>query len=153
MQGMGSVRFEVKHRFSAPPKKVWDEMIDWPSHADWVPMTRVEVEPGDLTAAGARFTAWTGPGRLALEDRMEVVRCDWDESTSRGDCEVKKLGPVLGGRAGFTVEPDGTGAVVTWFEDVTVRYLPQIVAPAVARLSALGFRQGMKRLDKVVATR
>ena len=148
------VQFEVRHEFDAPARVVWDELVDWPGHAAWVPMTRVEVEPGDPTVPGARFTAWTGPWKLALEDRMEVVRCDWDEAASSGDCEVAKLGPILGGRAGFTVEPVGDGgAVVTWVEDVSVKYVPGFAAPVVARLGAAGFKQGMKGLAKLIAKR
>ena len=147
------VKFEVRHEFDAPPKVVWDELIDWPGHADWVPMTRVEVEPGDPTAPGARFTAWTGPWKLALEDRMEVVRCDWDAARSSGDCEVNKLGPVLSGRAGFTVEPNGDGAVVVWIEDVEVRYAPGFLSPVLAKAGAAGFKQGMKGLAKLIAGR
>ncbi len=150
---MAPVKFEVRHEFDAPARAVWDELIDWPGHAEWVPMTRVEVEPGDPTAVGARFTAWTGPWKLALEDRMEVVRCDWDDATSSGDCEVSKLGPILGGRAGFTVEPHGPGAVVTWIEDVEVKYAPRFLAPVLTKVGAVGFKQGMKGLAKVLADR
>ena len=144
------VHFEVRTRFDAPPRRVWDEMIDWKGHEAWIPATRVDVPDGDSTAIGAEFTAFTGYGPLTLEDRMRVARCEWDDTASSGDCEVDKLGPVLRGRAGFTVEPDGGGCVVTWLEDVTVPYVPGFAAPVVAKLSALGFKQGMRKLGKLV---
>ena len=144
------VRFEVRTSFDAPPKRVWDEMVDWNGHEAWIPATRVDVGPGDPTAAGAEFTAFTGYGPLTLEDRMRVTRCEWKHHASSGECEVEKLGPVLRGRAGFTVEPDGDGCVVTWLEDLTVPYVPGFAAPAVAKLSALGFKQGMRKLAKLV---
>ena len=144
------VRFEVRTSFDAPPKRVWDEMIDWKGHEAWIPATRVDVPDGDSTAVGAEFTAFTGYGPLTLEDRMRVSRCDWDDATSSGDCEVEKLGPVLRGRAGFTVAPDDDGCVVVWLEDVTVPYVPGFAAPIVAKLSALGFKQGMRKLGKLV---
>lgn len=150
---MAHVRFDVRHRFDAPARTVWDELVDWEAHAAWIPMTRMDVDPGDPTAVGATFTATTGLGPLALPDRMEVVRCDWDDSTSSGDCEVRKLGPVLTGTAGFTVTPDGPGAVLDWVEDVHVPYTPQFLAPLVARLGAAGFTSGMKRLAKLLAER
>jgi hypothetical protein len=153
MTGMGSVRFDVIHRFDAPVRLVWDELVDWAGHAEWIPATRVEVAPGDPTAPGARFTAWTGLGRLALEDRMEVVSCAWDDAAGSGTCEVRKLGPVLTGTAGFTVRPDGAGAVVEWREDVVVPLVPRFLAPVVARAGAAGFRSGMKRLGKLLARR
>lgn len=150
---MAHVEFEVRHRFDAPARVVWDELVDWEGHAAWIPMTEMDVAPGDPTAVGATFTATTGLGPLALPDRMEVVRCGWENSTSSGDCEVRKLGPVLTGTAGFTVTPDGTGAVVDWVEDVQVPYTPQFLAPVLAWLGAAGFRQGMRRLAKLLDAR
>ena len=58
---MAAVEFEVVRRFEAAARTVWDELIDWSGHAQWVPMTRVEVDAGDPTVVGATFTAWTGP--------------------------------------------------------------------------------------------
>jgi len=147
---MAAVRFEVRTSFDAPPRRVWDAMIDWRGHAAWIPATRVVVPDGDATAVGAEFTAFTGYGPATLEDHMRIARCTWDATTSRGDCEVTKLGPVLRGRASFTVAPEGSGSVVTWLEDVVVPRLPGFAAPVVAKLSAAGFRLGMRRLGKIV---
>ena len=145
-----AVRFEVRTSFDAPPRRVWDEMIDWKGHEAWIPATRVDVPEGDATAVGAEFTAFTGYGPLTLEDRMRITRCAWDETSSIGDCEVEKLGPVLRGRAGFAVKPEGAGCVVTWLEDVTVPYAPGFAAPVVAKLGAAGFKVGMRKLAKIV---
>lgn len=148
---MAHITFDVHHRFDQDARSVWDDLVDWKSHANWIPMTRVKVGDGDPTEVGHEFTAWTGPGPLSLEDRMRVTKCDWDAVSSSGDCEVEKLGPVLHGRAGFTVQPDGDGSTLEWFEDVTVRFVPQFVAPVLAKLGALGFKQGMKGLAKHLA--
>ncbi len=150
---MASIQFDVRHQFDSPAKEVWDELVDWAGHAAWIPATRVDVHAEDGTAVGATFTAYTGFGRLALEDRMQVTRCDWADESSSGDCEVEKLGPILKGRAGFTVAPEGNGAVLHWFEDVTVPYVPQFAAPVVGRLGALGFKSGMRKLAKLLARR
>lgn len=147
---MAAVRFEIRTSFDAPPRRVWDQLIDWKSHEAWVPATRVDGPTGDPTAIGAEFTAFTGYGPLTLEDRMRIVRCEWDDATSRGDCEVHKLGPVLGGRACFTVKPEGGGCAVTWLEDVTVPRLPGFVSATAAALGAAGFRIAMRRLARVV---
>ncbi len=145
---MADVRFEVRSTFTHPPADVWRELVDWAGHAEWIPATRVEVPDEDPTAVGARFTAWSGYGPLTLEDRMEVVRCDWDEATASGSCEVRKLGPVLTGTASFTVEPHPKGAEVVWVEDVVVPKVPGFMAPVVGRAGAVGFRVAMGRLGK-----
>ena len=146
---MAHVQFTVSVDFDESSRVVWDEMIDWKGHETWIPATRVEIDGDDPSAVGSTFTAWTGPGPLALEDRMQVSECAWDDDTDSGVCEVEKLGPVLAGRAGFTVEPiSGGGSRVDWFEDVTVPRVPQALAPVVGRLAALGFRFGMSRLNR-----
>lgn len=150
---MASVHFTVVHHFDQPARVVWDELVDWKGHEEWIPMTRVKVGEGDMTAVGHEFTAWTGLGPLSLEDRMRVTKCEWDEMAGAGDCEVEKLGPVLSGRAGFTVVPTGTGSTMEWLEDVDVKWLPRFLAPIVDRLAAAGFKQGMKGLAKNLSKR
>lgn len=150
---MAHVEFEVIHTFDAEARVVWDDLVDWKAHEAWIPATRVDVGPGDPTAVGTEFTAYSGFGPLALKDHMAVTACDWDEATGLGRCEVEKLGPVLRGRAWFTVEPDGDGSVLSWYEDVRVRYVPQFVAPVLNRAGAAGFRIGMKRLAKLLSER
>ena len=150
---MASVSFRVHHEFDVSAREVWDELVDWEAHGAWVPMTHTDVESDDATAVGARFTAYTGIGRAALVDRMQVAECAWDDAASSGRCVVDKLGPVLSGQAGFDVTSTANGSEVDWFEDVEVRYLPRLFAPVAARAGAFGFRQGMKRLAKLLAGR
>ena len=150
---MARVSFNVRHDFEAPVRALWDELVDWKGHEAWIPMTRVDVEAGDQTEVGFEFTAYSGPGPLALKDRMRVAECHWDDATRTGRCSVEKLGPVLTGRAGFTVEPDGDGSSIDWFEDVDVKHLPGFLAPIVGKLGAAGFRLGMKRLARVLGDR
>lgn len=148
---MAHVEFRVRHEFDVPPRRLWEALIDWRGHESWIPLTTMTVEPGDPTAVGARFAAFTGVGRVGLDDRMEVATLDWDETTSSGECVVNKLGPVLSGRAGFTVTPTERGSAIEWLEDVDVRYLPRLLAPVASKIGELGFRQGMKRLAKQLA--
>lgn len=150
---MANVQFTVVHQFDQPARVVWDDLVDWKGHEEWIPLTRVKVGEGDMTAVGHEFTAWTGMGPLSLEDRMRVTKCDWDPVADGGDCEVEKLGPVLRGRAGFTVTPNGSGSTMEWFEDVTVKFVPQFVAPVINKVAAAGFKQGMKGLAKNLAKR
>jgi hypothetical protein len=147
------VKFEVVHRFDAPAEVVWNALVDWSFHAEWIPMTRVELGPGNPAAVGATFTAWTGPGPLALKDSMRVTVLDWDSDAGSGRCEVDKLGPVLKGRAGFTVVSAGTGSELRWIEDVSVRFVPRPLASVVSRLGAVVFRRGMSRLARLLSSR
>lgn len=146
---MASVKFDVVHAFSAPARVVWDELIDWKGHEDWIPATTVEIHTeGDSTLPGAEFTATSGYGPLALPDTMRVVHCEWDDDAGTGDCEVEKLGPVLTGMAGFTVTPKANGSELVWIEDVEVRYLPGFLSPVAKVLGAAGFKLGMRKLAK-----
>lgn len=147
---MATIEFTVSHWFAASSRSVWQQMIDWPSHADWIPATRIDVDHGNAQVEGATFTGYTGYGPLTLVDRMRISTIDWDEVAGQGSCEVEKLGPVLRGRAGFVVSADGAGSRVEWFEEVTVPYVPQFLAPVVNKVSALGFSLGMRRLAKLL---
>ncbi len=152
---MATVTFEVHYSFDAAPQAVWDELVDWKGHEQWIPLTRVDIGPGDPTAIGSEFTAWTGVGPASLKDHMRVAQCDWDASTSSGRCEVEKLGPILRGKAGFTLKPgEATGTTdLVWFEDVIVARVPQFLAPLMTIIGAAGFKQGMRGLNKLISER
>ena len=147
---MTSVSFTVEYDFEAPPRIVWDRLVDWARHGDWIPATRMDVGPGDPTDVGAEFTAYTGIGPLVLEDRMRVVRCAWSVEDESGECEVEKLGPKLWGTASFTVAAAEGGSRVVWEEDVTVSRLPGLLAPVAGAVGAIGFRIAMWRLSRRV---
>ena len=148
---MAHVRFAVRRSFDVPARAVWSALVDWQHHGQWMPMTRIDVGAGDPTAVGTRITAWTGLGPLSLQDRMEIVRCDWHHDEGSGDCELAKLGPILRGRAGFTVQTSGGGkAALLWSEDVRLPYTPQFLAPIARLLGTGGFRLGMRRLEKTL---
>jgi len=150
---MTPVRFELSRRFDVPARTLWDELVDWPAHGAWIPATSIESEPGDPTEVGYTFTAWTGVRPVALEDRMRVTRCDWDDAAQVGVCDVDKLGPVLGGGAGFTVRASGAGSTIEWREDVTIPYLPAFLAPVAAFFGRIGFQLALRSLAKVLARR
>jgi hypothetical protein len=107
-------------------------------------MTRMDVDPTDPS----RFTAWSGLGKLALEDRMQVI--DTNTSGEKRTCRVAKLGPVLVGEAEFAVSPASTQdqCVVEWREDVTVPFLPRFLAPVVGWFGKLLFGLSISRMAK-----
>jgi hypothetical protein len=107
-------------------------------------MTRMEVDPADPS----RFTAWSGLGKLALEDRMQVT--DTNTSGDTKTCRVVKLGPVLVGEAEFAVSPASTPnhCVVQWREDVMVPFLPRFLAPVVGWFGKILFGLSISRMAK-----
>jgi hypothetical protein len=143
------VVFDADVTLALPIEHVWAELIDWGGHGRWIPMTRVDVDPADPN----RFIAWSGVGRLALEDRMHATDIAFDGT--RGTCHVDKLGPVLVGFAELTVTRAAAGAEaatrVQWHEDVMVPYVPKFLTPVVAKASGLMFSFALKRLRRTAA--
>lgn len=145
---MAHVTFDVQRDFHASSRGLWEALIDWKGHESWIPATRVELGQGDPTQPGFVITAWTGPRPVALKDVMRVEECTWDHELQQGKCIVSKLGPVLSGRAGFTVSGDDSHSTMQWFEDVSVKWLPRVLAPLVTWMSSKGFSYGMRRLER-----
>jgi hypothetical protein len=136
------VVFDTDVVLKLPIEKAWAELIDWRGHGKWIPMTRVDVDPTDPN----RFTAWSGIGKLALEDRMLATGMEFDGM--RGTCHVDKLGPVLVGFAELTVTTQGTYTRVKWHEEVTVPFLPGFLSPLVGATSGWFFGYALRRLAK-----
>jgi hypothetical protein len=139
-----TVAFSLERTLEIEPAKAWAMLTDWDGHAEWIPMTRVEVDSTDP----ARFTAWSGLGALSLEDRMRATESTFDGSSGR--CLVEKLGPVLVGEAEFTVRPGPTpgSSVIAWREEVGVPHLPKFLAPAAAGVGKVLFGQSLSRMAK-----
>lgn len=142
---MARIEFVVDVHLPHGAPEVWGRLVDWGSHGDWVPATRAQVLEGS-GGVGTQFEAITGFFPLRLVDRMQVVHFDAAALTA----EVEKLGPVLTGRAGFTVEGVGPTCTVHWFERVQVPLLPRALAPLVAMVSAAAFRHALLRLARLL---
>lgn len=143
---MALVHFTVQRQLTLPARAVFDELIDWLGHADWVPMTRVVIEEGD-GGVGTTFVATTGIGPLALPDRMRVDGLDVETMT----VQVTKLGPVLTGDVTLKVEPLGAEACdLLWDESVHVPVLPQIFAKPVGAIASLAFSVSISAMAKKV---
>lgn len=139
-----TVAFELSRIVPMTPELAWQCLIDWRSHGEWIPLTRVEIDAADPD----RFTAWSGIGRLALEDRMQLIERIDDESGRRA--RIAKLGPVLVGEAEFAVSAAITpgSAVVQWREVVTVPYLPRVLAPVAAWIGQRLFTMALGRMAR-----
>ena len=144
---MANVRFRVTRDLNLPARAVFDELVDWPGHAEWVPLTRVVVESGD-GGPGTVFVATSGIGPLALPDRMRVDVLDADAMTVR----VTKIGPVLTGVVDLSVTSMGDQRCrLDWLEDIRVPVLPQFLARPVAAAARRGFETSITRMAKRLA--
>jgi hypothetical protein len=138
------VTFELEVAVPLSPQEAWNRLNDWPSHGKWIPLTRIDVDAADP----ARFVAWSGIRPLVLEDRMHQLSASFDGA--QGESTVAKLGPVLVGEARFAVRPSAHNSqtIVSWYEDVHVKWLPKFLSRPVAFLSAKMFAAGVKKMAK-----
>ncbi|MBU6152479.1 MAG: SRPBCC family protein [Chloroflexi bacterium] len=144
---MAQVRFSVKQDLPFPAEAVFGALIDWPGHAEWVPLTRVEILEGD-GGVGTSFVATTGVGPLALPDRMQVTAMDRAAMT----VTVVKIGPILTGEVYLKVHAStDRSCVVDWVEDIRVPWLPQFLARPVGAAAAQGFRTSLRRMGRGLA--
>ena len=128
---------------------VFAALIDWPGHADWVPLTRVRIESGD-GGVGTVFVATTGIGPASLPDRMRVDALDAQQRS----VQVTKIGPILTGTVDITVQATADQAcTVTWIEDITVPVLPALMTRPVAAATKRGFESSLNRLARHLAAR
>jgi len=143
-RGGSRVVFSLSEELPLTPRQAWDRLVDWGTHGEWIPMTRVDVDPADPN----RFVAYSGARPLVLEDRMHATSLDFDGE--RGEGHVDKLGPVLVGTATFTVVPGPTEGtcLVGWTEDVHVPHLPGFAAGLVGTLGRQMFAVAIKRMAK-----
>ena len=115
---------QLTRETSAAPAVVWDVLTDFSGYGRWMPLTRMEVDPGP-PRLGWGFAGITGPGRLAFSDSMLVTGWAPPGDEAPGRFRVVKTGRLLGGWAEVTVTPRGlAGSRVDWVEDLVVRPLP-----------------------------
>lgn len=138
------VVFEVDVEIPLTSQEAWNRLTDWPSHGKWIPLTRIDVDRADPK----KFVAYSGIRPLVLEDRMHQLTEQFDGTS--GDSTVAKLGPILVGEARFAVRPgpSPTSCVVSWREDVAVKWLPRFLTAPVAFAAKQAFASSIKRMAK-----
>lgn len=141
---MARVRFTVTRELAVSADRLFTALVDWPGHADWVPLTRVEIVAGD-GGVGTEFIATSGIGPAALPDRMRVTAMDAQART----VDVEKIGPVLTGTVHLAVTPvTEQSSRLSWFEDVRVPVLPQFLAGPVAAAARAAFSTSISKLGR-----
>lgn len=146
---MAQVDFTVMRSIPLPARSVFEELVDWAGHAEWVPLTRVEVLTGD-GGPGTEFIATSGVGPAALPDRMRVDSLDADAMT----VAITKIGPVLTGEVRLRVVVTGEYACrLEWTEEIVVPYTPQFLAPPIAFAAKRGFTSAITRMVRRIQAR
>ena len=147
--------FTVSVDVAAPAGVVWAELVDWPNHGRWAPLTAVRVTTPRPDGIGAGFVARSGLGLLGFDDPMTVTHWEppaGDEPGSApGRCDVDKHGSVIRGIARFDVLPlTSRRSRVVWFEDVTVvpHRLDRVSAPVVALVGKAGFGRALRAMAR-----
>jgi hypothetical protein len=122
---------------SSAPAVVWDVLTDFAGYGRWMPLTRMQVDPG-TPRLGWGFAGISGVGPLAFSDSMLVSGWAPPTDGDTGRFRVVKTGRLLGGWAEVTVTSLGAaGTRVDWVEEVVVRPLPfrRGFAPLLDRVS------------------
>lgn len=146
---MANVYFTVTRDLPLSADVVFGELIDWRGHANWVPLTRVQVLCGD-GGPGTEFVATTGVGPLALPDRMRVDELDPVAMTAR----ITKIGPMLTGLVHLSVTSTGeTSSRLDWVEDIRVPGVPRFLAKPLAAAARKGFQTSITRMATLLATK
>lgn len=92
----------------ATAERVWQVLVDWSRHDEWVPFTRAEGG----AAEGERIQAWTGVGPVSLLDTMVIE--DWKPPNR---VTVRHIGRPIRGEGRFDlVDLPGGRCRVTWAE-------------------------------------
>lgn len=144
---MTRVHFTVSRTLALPARVVFAELIDWKSHENWVPLTKVEIFTGD-GGAGTEFMATSGLGPLALPDRMRVDALDEEKMTVR----VTKIGPILTGEVLLSVsEITDHSSHLEWVEDINVPFLPPFLATPTAAAARKGFNVSITKMAKLLS--
>lgn len=115
-----SVRLEASAEIAAPLERVWDELVDWPGQARWIPVTTVRIETDHQAGPGVRATAlsgyWLGRIPVGLLDRFVVTSWSPPGADGRAALEVLHLGPYFTGDGVFALNRHGGGTTVTCVE-------------------------------------
>ncbi|GAA4631502.1 hypothetical protein GCM10023196_061160 [Actinoallomurus vinaceus] len=125
---------------AAPAERVWEVLVDWPRHSEWVPFTHAEGGAGD----GASLEAWTGVGPIGFLDTMVIS--EWRPPHR---VRVRHTGALVHGEGRFDLLdlPEGR-CRVTWAELIHLPLGPvgRVGWFAVGPMARLMLRTSLHRL-------
>jgi len=134
----------VTHDIAAPQQQVWDVLVDWDVHDQWMLGTRATGGHG----VGEPVEAFTGVGRLGFLDTMTIVV--WEPPHR---AVVRHTGTVVRGSGAFEVRDLGAGrSRVVWSEWVDLPFgaVGRLGWPVAKMAVAAGVRFSLRRLQRYV---
>lgn len=107
-------RIEAITHIEAPPKRVWDVLVDWEGQTSWMrDALEVEVLSDHREGPGVVVRCRTNIAGAAVDDHMETT--EWVEHEIIG---VRHTGRVIRGIGAFELEPTAHGTKFTWWEEI-----------------------------------
>lgn len=134
----------ISHEVNAPPEQLWDALVDWDAHDQW--MVATHARGGH--AVGESIEAFTGVGRLGFLDTMTIVV--WEPPHR---AVVRHTGRVVRGSGSFEVRGLGSGrSRVVWSEwvDLPFGVVGRLGWPLVRPLVRGGVTFSLRRLARYV---
>lgn len=136
----------------APARDVWQRLVDWETHGEWMLLTAVRRTTGEGDGIGAGIEGITGVGPLVMRDSMTFTQ--WaPPPADPARCVVEHTGNVVRGSGSFEVESLGPRrSRITWSEWVRVPLgvVGEAGFLAVRPLAALFLRVSLRRLARLV---
>jgi len=135
---------------SAPD--VWAKLTDWPTHGQWMLLTRVEPTTPETSGVGTGIVGITGAGLIAMRDTM-VVSSWQPPPADPARCGVEHTGKLVRGSGAFEVEAvDARHSRVIWSEWVRPPFglLGELGWFVVRPLVALGLTISLRRMAKLL---
>lgn len=131
----------------APAQRVWDVLVAWDRHSEWMLATHMQDVSGDGASVGSRLAAVTGYGRLSFTDTMRIV--EWDPPRR---CVVEHTGALVRGTGVFELVPVPGGRTrVVWSEQLELPFgqVGRIGSPVARVVSRAGLAFSLRRLARV----
>jgi hypothetical protein len=144
---MGEISAQIST--DASPDRLWAVATDWANQGQWIPLTNAYVVGGEPTVVGSRIEARTGIGPLGFVDVMIV-----DVWAPPQRLELRHVGKIIRGAAGFTIEPLGTrGSRIVWWEriDMPLGAAGRIAWTLVGPVSRWALQRSLRKLAAVAS--
>ena len=140
--------FDVHLDTDLPAAEAWRRVLDLRAHSEVIPLTTVTGEQMEAAALvpGSRFVGRTALGPVGFDDIMVVDSIDQPTDTSGGRARIHKEGKLIRGTIDLRVTPHGPTSTVDWSQQISVRWVPRVADPVVARVARTAYRKALGQL-------